>query len=68
MLYAERVEFTTRPAISVGSEFNGYEVTKIEVHHVEYEDHTEMLIIPYAGSDQLGKFWNYPCGITYKST
>lgn len=68
MLYAEIVEFIDRPAIVVGHTFNSCEVTKIEVYHEEYEDHSEMVIIPYTGNDQLGKFWNYPCGITYKRT
>jgi len=67
MLYAEKVEFVNRPAIAVGGFFNGLEVTKIEVYHEEYPDHSEMLVIPYTGNNQLGKFWNYPCGVTYMS-
>ena len=67
MLYAEKVEFINRPAIVVGNSFNGFEVTKIEVYHEEYPDHSEMIVILYTGNRQLGKFWNYPCGVTYIS-
>ena len=68
MLYANRVEFQDRPALVVGNAFNGKNVTKIEVYHHEYEDHSEMNIIPYNGNNQIGMFWNYPCAISYKST
>lgn len=66
MIYAEKLEFTNQPKISIGTMFNGYEVTRIEVIHEEYPDHTEMLAIIYNNTKQIGKIWNMPVIITYK--
>ena len=67
MIYAEKVEFISLPPLVIGETFNGSEVSKIEVYHEEYEGHTELTIIPYDSMcNQLGKYWNMPCAITYK--
>ena len=65
MLYANRIDFPDTTLMAVGSSFNGRQVTKIEVYHDEYEDHSEMTLIPYCGDDQLGKVWNMPCRVSY---
>ncbi len=68
MLYANKVEFQDRPPLCVGNTLYGKVISKIEVYHDEYPDHSEMIIIPYDGNEQLGKFWNYPCAVFYKPT
>lgn len=64
MIYAEKVEFISLPPLVVGETFNGSEVSKIEVYN---EGHIGLTIIPYDSMcNQLGKYWNMPCAITYK--
>jgi hypothetical protein len=66
MVYAEKIEFSDRPPICIGGTFNGFEVSKIEIYHDEYENHSEMTAIWYHHNDQIGKSWNYPIIVTYK--
>jgi hypothetical protein len=66
MILAEKIEFSDRPPVIVGQHFSGREVTRIEIFHDEYEDHSEMTAQWYHNGIQIGKCWNIPIVITNK--
>jgi len=66
MTLAEKIEFADRPPVVVGQSFSGYEITKIEVYHQEYEDHSEMFASWWHNDKQIGKCWMVPIIVTNK--
>ena len=66
MMLAERVEFMDRPGLALGHTVSGHKIDKIEIHHEEFEDHSEMIILVYSGKTLAQKFWDFPCCVTFK--
>jgi len=66
MKEATRIEFQDRPPIYIGSEMNKHSITKIEVHHSEYEDHSEMVVLILDNDFIIAKLFQYPCIIFFK--